>query len=239
MGTLVAVHNAGVPFLLTTKNSEIMAGKIGYSGSVYQKINREKLRRDIMTSTEEDRVLKDEIARIFQKANRRIQNIEEAELFSPAVEALGDMGSKYTKFSMAGSWTDLKMRYGQAIAFLREPTSTATGARQYNEHIRQAYELTEDEYKLMMDNFRGKILSVRDTDFVERYLMRYKDFTGELETAAADVSSQIEADAVQLENALQADLESSVDELLDRGIERMMDDLDPLLDELNSLGGSL
>lgn len=216
-----------------------MAGKIGYSGSVYQKINREKLRRDIMTSTEEDRVLKDEIARIFQKANRRIQNIEEADLFSPAVEALGDMGSKYTKFSMSGSWTDLKMRYGQAIAFLREPTSTATGARQYNEHIRQAYELTEDEYRLMMDNFRGKILSVRDTDFVERYLMRYKDFTGELETAAADVSSQIEADAVQLENALQADLESSVDELLDRGIERMMDDLDPLLNELNSLGGSL
>lgn len=216
-----------------------MPGQIDYSNSVYQKINREKLRRDIINATEEDRTLKEEIARIFQKANRRIQNIEDAELFSPAVEALGDMGDKYTKFSMAGSWTDLKMRYGQAIAFLREPTSTATGARQYNEHIRAAYELTEDEYKLMMDNFRGKILSVRDTDFVERYLMRYKDFTGELETAAADVSSQIETDAVQLENALQADLESSVDELLDQGIQRMMDDLDPLIDELNSLGGSL
>lgn len=216
-----------------------MPGKIGYSDSVYQKINREKLRRDIINATEGDRTLKEEIARIFQKANRRIQNIEDADLFSPAVEALGDMGDKYTKFSMSGSWTDLKMRYGQAIAFLREPTSTATGARQYNEHIRAAYELTEDEYKLMMDNYRGKILSVRDTDFVERYLMRYKDFTGELETAAADVSSQIEADAVQLENALQADLDSSVDELLDQGIQRMMDDLDPLIDELNSLGGSL
>lgn len=185
-----------------------MPGRIEYSNSVYQKINREKLRRDIITATEEDRVLKDEMARIFQKANRRIQNIENAELFSPAVEALGDMGDKYTKFSMAGSWTDLKMRYGKAIAFLSEPTSTATGARQYNEHIRLAYELTEDEYKLMMDKFRGKILSIRDTDFVERYLMRYKDFTGELETAAADVSSQIEADAVQLEDALQAELES-------------------------------
>lgn len=216
-----------------------MAGRIGYSGSVYQKINREKLRKDIINATESDRTLRDEIARIFQKANRRIQNIEEADLFSPAVEALGDMGDRYTKFSMSGSWTDLKMRYGQAIAFLSEPTSTATGARQYNEHIRAAYDLTEDEYKLMMDNFRGKILSVRDTDFVERYLMRYKDFTGELETAAADVSSQIETDAVQLENALQADLESSVDEILDQGIQRMMDDLDPLLNELNSLGGSL
>lgn len=216
-----------------------MPGRIEYSNSVYQKINREKLRRDIITATEEDRVLKDEMARIFQKANRRIQNIENAELFSPAVEALGDMGDKYTKFSMSGSWTDLKMRYGKAIAFLSEPTSTATGARQYNEHIRLAYELTEDEYKLMMDKFRGKLLSVRDSDFVERYLMRYKDFTGELETAAADVSSQIEADAVQLEDALQADLESSVDELLDNGIERMADDLNPLLNDLKSLGGSL
>lgn len=216
-----------------------MAGRINFSGGVYSKINREKIRKDIMTSTESDPTLKEEIARIFQKANRRIQNIEQADLFSPAVEALGDMGDKYTKFSMAGSWTDLKMRYGQAVAFLREPTSTATGARQYNEHIRQAYELTEDEYKLMMDNYRGKILSLRDSDFVERYLMRYKDFTGELETAAADVSSQIEADAVMLENALQDDLDSTVDDLLDRGIERVKNDLDPLIDELNSLGGSL
>ena len=216
-----------------------MPGRINYSNEVYSRIHRDKLRRDILNATESDREMREEIARIFQKANRRIQNIEQADIFSPAVEALGDKGDAYTKFSMKGSWQELKVRYGEAVAFLNEPTSTATGARQYNEHIRQAYELTEDEYRLMIDHYRGKVLSIRDSDFVERYLMRYKDFTGELETEAADVASQIESDAYTLEAALQQNVEDTVDRLLDKGIDEMMDRLQGPLDELHSLGGNL
>lgn len=216
-----------------------MPGRINYSNEVYSRIHRDKLRRDILNATESDREMREEIARIFQKANRRIQNIEQADIFSPAVEALGDKGDAYTKFSMKGSWQELKVRYGEAVAFLNEPTSTATGARQYNEHIREAYELTEDEYRLMIDHYRGKVLSLRDSDFVERYLMRYKDFTGELETEAADVASQIESDAYTLEAALQQNVEDTVDRLLDKGIDEMMDRLQGPLDELHSLGGNL
>lgn len=216
-----------------------MPGRINYSNEVYSRIHRDKLRRDILNATESDREMREEIARIFQKANRRIQNIEQADIFSPAVEALGDKGDAYTKFSMKGSWQELKVRYGEAVAFLSEPTSTATGARQYNEHIREAYELTEDEYRLMIDHYRGKVLSLRDSDFVERYLMRYKDFTGELETEAADVASQIESDAYSLEAALQQNVEDTVDRLLDKGIDDMMDRLQGPLDELHSLGGNL
>ena len=210
-------------------------GSIDYSRNVYTKINREKLRKDVVNATESSSELRKEIARIFQKANRRIQNIEQADLYSPAVEALGlgDRAGKYSKFFMGGvDWFDLKAQYGKAIAFLREPTSTVTGARQYHEYIRQTYELSEDEYKLMLDHFRGKLQSISDTDFVERYLMRYKDFTGELETAASDVSSQIESDAMMLENALQQDIDDTVDELLSAGI-------DDLLDELENLSGSI
>lgn len=216
-----------------------MPGRINYSNEVYSRIHRDKLRRDILNATESDREMREEISRIFQKANRRIQNIEQADIFSPAVEALGDKGDAYTKFSMKGSWQELKVRYGEAVAFLNEPTSTATGARQYNEHIREAYELTEDEYRLMIDHYRGKVLSLRDSDFVERYLMRYKDFTGELETEAADVASQIESDAYMLEASLQQDVEDTVDRLLDKGIDDMMDRLQGPLDELHSLGGNL
>lgn len=216
-----------------------MPGRINYSNEVYSRIHRDKLRRDILNATESDREMREEISRIFQKANRRIQNIEQADIFSPAVEALGDKGDAYTKFSMKGSWQELKVRYGEAVAFLNEPTSTATGARQYNEHIREAYELTEDEYRLMIDHYRGKVLSLRDSDFVERYLMRYKDFTGELETEASDVASQIESDAYMLEASLQQNVEDTVDRLLDKGIDDMMDRLQGPLDELHSLGGNL
>ena len=84
--------------------------------------------------------LKQQMMKTFQKANRRIQNVRNAGLSSPAVQQLiaerGERG--YTYFSGAGlnprretDWEQLKYEYGRAIAFLNNPTSSATGARQY------------------------------------------------------------------------------------------------------------
>lgn len=141
-------------------------------------------------------------------ANRRIQNIESKELVSPAVMALnkGDIQG-FTKFSMKGSWEELKAEYGKAVAFLRQPTSTATGVREYNAHLMEAYDLTKDEFDLMARKIQEKFLSVKDDNFVEQYLMRYKDYTGELEMEAEDVSQQIESDAVMLAEALENDIQ--------------------------------
>lgn len=84
--------------------------------------------------------LKKQMLKTFQKANRRIQNIKNADLSSPAVQQLiserGDKG--YSFFSGAKldprnpiDWEQLKYEYGRAIAFLNNPTSSARGARQY------------------------------------------------------------------------------------------------------------
>ena len=84
--------------------------------------------------------LKKQMLKTFQKANRRIQNIKNAGLSSPAVQQLiserGDKG--YTYFSGANlnprnpiDWEQLKYEYGRAISFLNNPTSSARGARQY------------------------------------------------------------------------------------------------------------
>ena len=84
--------------------------------------------------------LKKQMMKTFQKANRRIQNVRKAGLSSPAVQQLiserGDRG--YTFFSGARldprsptDWEQLKYEYGRAISFLNNPTSSATGARQY------------------------------------------------------------------------------------------------------------
>lgn len=84
--------------------------------------------------------LKKQMTKIFQKANRRIQNVRNAGLSSPAVQQLiserGERG--YTFFSGKGldprsetGWEQLKYEYGRAISFLNNPTSSATGARQY------------------------------------------------------------------------------------------------------------
>lgn len=84
--------------------------------------------------------IKKKMLKTFQKANRRIQNVRNAGLSSPAVQQLiserGERG--YTYFSGANldplnttDWEQLKYEYGRAISFLNNPTSSARGARQY------------------------------------------------------------------------------------------------------------
>lgn len=191
-------------------------GKINYSKDVYVAGGRVKMLKEIITATESSPDLRHEVARVFQMANRRIQNIENAGLFSPAVASLnkGDI-KRYSKFSMQGSWTELKIEYGKAISFLRQPTSTAKGTKQYNTHLQKTYDLTADEFNLMSKSLQGKLNSISESDFVEKYLMRYKDFTGELEQSARDISQQIESDAVSIARMADEEIERAANVLAD------------------------
>lgn len=209
--------------------------KVNYSKFVYT-LTSQQIKKEVLQAAESSPKLRKEISRVFQQANRRIQNIEKAGLYSPAVTALnkGDI-SGFTKFSMKQEWETLKIEYGKAVAFLRQPTSTASGVRQYNEHIRKEYDLTKDEFDLMSKSLNNKLTSVSDTEFVERYLMRYKDFTGELETAARDISGQIESEAVQIHRALDADIERAANQAV-KDHEKMVDGIERILDSFNKFG---
>lgn len=188
---------------------------IGFSDRAFS-FNKAVIKQRIIEAKMSSPEYRAEIRRIFQQANRRIQNIESKGLVSPAVMALNKGDIKvFTKFSMKHDWEDLKAEYAKAVSFLRQPTSTATGVREYNKHLMEAYNLTEDEFNLMADKIQDKFLSVSDDNFVEQYLMRYKDFTGELEAEAADVSDQIESDAQMLQAALEEDVERSAQSALD------------------------
>lgn len=110
-----------------------------FSASVMKAINK-PLNQDITNAVIGSRGLKTLVNKILQQANRRIQNIENAGLASPAVKAVySERGKKnYTYFSTRGlnpnnpnDWEVIKYEYGRAMSFLNNPTSTATGARQY------------------------------------------------------------------------------------------------------------
>lgn len=188
---------------------------IGFSDRAFS-FNKAVIKQRIIEAKMSSPEYRAEIRRIFQQANRRIQNIESKGLVSPAVMALnkGDIQG-FTKFSMKHDWEDLKAEYAKAVSFLRQPTSTATGVREYNNHLMDAYDLTEDEFNLMAAKIQEKFLSVSEANFVEEYLMRYKDFTGELEAEAADVSDLIESDAQMIQAALEEDVERSAQSALD------------------------
>lgn len=176
---------------------------IGFSKRTFASTSKIYLDNQIMDAIESRGYLRQEIARVFQQANRRIQNVEKTGLVSPAVVALnkGDIKG-FAKFSMKHDWNDLKIEYSKAVSFLQQPTSTASGTREYSNHLKKYYDLNDKEFKLMQDKLMGKIASVSDERFLEQYLMQYKDFTGELEQESRDVSDQIEDDAVRIENAL-------------------------------------
>lgn len=181
---------------------------IGFANKTFALISKVQLDKQILTAVESRGYLRKEIARVFQQANRRIQNVEKTGIVSPAVVALNKGNiTGFTKFSMRHSWEDLKIEYSKAVSFLRQPTSTATGTKEYAEHLKKAYDLDDKSFALMQDKLMGKIASVSDERFLEQYLMQYKDFTGELEQESKDVSDQIEDDAVKIENALDDTLE--------------------------------
>ena len=210
--------------------------KITFTKSVFGATQRAKIKKEILQAVESSPEYRKEIARVFQMANRRIQNIEQSGQLSPAVQALnkGDVKG-FTKFSMKGDWNTLKIEYGKAISFLRQPTSTAQGARQYGQHLQRMYDLTPDEYNLMARNLQGKLNSVSDSDFVERYLMRYKDFTGEMEQSASDISTQIESEAQSISRAIDAEIERQANEAADQ-MEDMQNDIERILRNFGKFG---
>ena len=210
--------------------------KIKFTKSVFGATQRAKIKKEILQAVESSPEYRKEIARVFQMANRRIQNIEQSGQLSPAVQALnkGDVKG-FTKFSMKGDWNTLKIEYGKAISFLRQPTSTAQGARQYGQHLQRMYDLTPDEYNLMARNLQGKLNSVSDSDFVERYLMRYKDFTGEMEQSASDISTQIESEAQSISRAIDAEIERQANEVAD-AMEEMQNDIERILRNFGKFG---
>ena len=183
-----------------------MARKFTYSSTVTGAV-REAIKRDVIQSAVSDPKLRAEIQRIFQVANRRIQNVESSGVFSPAVASLGDRGNRYTKFSLKGrTWNELKMEYGRAVAFLQQPTSTARGSKEYNTQLMKRYNLTEQEFSALTSEYSHKMHSLSGTDFVDKYLKRYKDFSGEYEQAVASSSNQMESEAHMFSEAFENQL---------------------------------
>lgn len=110
-----------------------------FSKSVTSSLNNTELQL-LLNFQEGTPELKKQMNKVFQRANRRIQNIQKAGLASPAVKSvIAERGKKdYTYFSSKGlnptnttDWDLLRYEYGRALAFLNNPTSSATGARQY------------------------------------------------------------------------------------------------------------
>lgn len=98
----------------------------------------------LIRAAKDDRSVRKEMSKLFQVANRRIQNIETSMKagrigYSPAYDAVikytGDAGGKFSKFHMVDDWDTMLEQAAQATAFVNQPTSTASGARKWQREL--------------------------------------------------------------------------------------------------------
>ena len=74
---------------------------IGFSVKTFGFTSKVQIKQEVISALQSSPQLRAEIRRVFQMANRRIQNIENADMVSPAVTALNKGNVKgFTKFSM-------------------------------------------------------------------------------------------------------------------------------------------
>lgn len=202
--------------------------KVSYSNTVTKGL-KNKLKKDIIQSIEGSKELRQEIRRVFQMANRRIQNIEKSGVFSPAVASLGKQDVKgYSKFSVKGfgntgaSWNALKKEYAKAVSFLNQPTSTASGAKQFEDTVKKEMGIEDDLWK----SIRETILNGYNNVSSELLLaLPYSDFMQEVYSRAMESSSsQMEKEAQQQAELLQKSIEQQAENIAG-GIEDIMQGL--------------
>lgn len=135
---------------------------VKFSKTVTKAVSNWRYNKDILNSVESAKELRKEINRVFHAANRRLQNIENSGVFSPAANAVNSYlesdqisaFNKFAKFSTAGKdWNEIKRDYAAAIEFLKKPTSTASGAKQFENDVRQRLKLTPKQF----DHIKGLI----------------------------------------------------------------------------------
>lgn len=174
------------------------------------------LLKQIEKAVESSPALRAEIARTFQVANRRMQNIERAGLISPAVVAAnkGDI-NRFTKFSMRQSWSSLKEEYARALAFLSDETSTASGARQYKKALQGMLNLNNEPelFESVYDNMARNINAIVAN---EQSNFTYQQIMDVIKTETRNASQSIEQRVNQYEQQIQDNIHQSAVDFLNR-----------------------
>ena len=200
-----------------------------FSKKVTKNFNKEKARKDIINAIEGNAEMRKEMRRVFQVANRRIQNIEQGGYYSPALASLGKSGVKgYSKFSVKGfgntgsDWKTLLKEYTKAINFLNSPTSTATGAKEFELQVKQKFNVPDDIWNDVKADVIGGTTSMSD-EMLQK--LPYSQLVeGAYDSAYRSVSSQIEKGALELAKGIQSDI--------NRTAEQMANTVDEALDDL-------
>lgn len=147
----------------------------------------EQLVKWLEDAEENDPGVRREMAKIFQRANRRIQNLQNSIKngrigYSPALDAVLKYTGRedvFSKFHMVSDWDTMLEQTAQAEAFMNEETSTASGAYKWQQSLRNqiTYRNGERISNEDMSKFMQAVYSTdgdtdpRFRDIAERYIL--------------------------------------------------------------------
>lgn len=201
-----------------------------FTVSVTSKLNK-VMKDDIRQAIIGNKEMVKEIKKVLQQANRRAQNIEKSGVASPAYQALILEGRQgYSKFSITGldisneiQWERAKYEYAKAIEYLNNPTSTATGARQYVKHIAKKYDLPDE----IANNI---IVLATSTEFSNNTipLLNYRSMIDDYVKDSKDTKKEINQNAQQLAEQLERQVQQATEDITDafnKATEQITDNL--------------
>ena len=198
--------------------SEFIHLDIKYTENTIRK-TKHQLKKEIVEAVESSPELRKEVRRVFQMANRRIQNLERAGLVSWAVKQADKLGIKgYSKFSVKGQdWQTIKNEYTRAISFLQNPNSTAEGARQLEKTVREV--VIAHNRKFQDDKLWNahKNLLVERADTGANQIINNSPYQNQIQEGIwhviKSVSDEIETEGKVLAKDLQASIEKAANNL--------------------------
>lgn len=189
-----------------------------FSQSVLNRLNQ-KVREDIRKSITGSPEMAKEIKRVLQMANRRAQNIEKSGVASPSYQALILEGrTGYSKFTITGTdlsnkaqWERAVYEYSQAVAFLNNPTSTATGARQYVKNIADKKNITFEMANALITESTS--LEFKDGKIP---LLHYRSIIDDFRKESNEDRKEMKKDADLIEKQLKNSVEEYSKEMSDK-----------------------
>lgn len=215
-----------------------------YNPKFTSEVEGKKLERDlekeITESIKSSPELRKEIRRVFDIANKRIARLNQTDSFdvlSPAIQTINR--GKFLVSQSNGDWNTLVGMYKEAVAFIRQPTSTVKGAREFTQHVKDKfmdiasskYNKSEEQLEYLWTASIGNIQSAFSglSAFTDK--IKYQQVVQEIYDEAIDtVSNAIERDALILQQELEKDIDDTSKDLAHEIVVTAQKDIDEALE---------
>ena len=137
--------------------------------------------------------LREAVSRLASAANKRLKRISRDDIISPAQMEAVDSGGKFS--TRGKSEIELQVEFRRVSNFLRDKTSTVTGARQLEEDVREELKrrygigIDKNNFRDMLKTFKSLYEESPSTQARKLRYGKLKDFDIEIDNSNIDLQT--------------------------------------------------